>query len=102
MEKHCVDHSGHDAEIKTLMKFRDKMDGNNGNPGVLSRMGNAIDEKMELKLGLSLLTAVLVIVGTSYGLLFYSTREAHKDIAKIATSVAVIEKQLEIEEIKGL
>ncbi len=92
-KKHCEDCSGIMANIKNLCKFKDKLEGTNGDPGTLGRIFIAIDEKMSTKLALTLMGVILVMLSTSFGLLYDSQYKTLCELNKIKTSMAVIEEK---------
>ncbi len=95
-DDHCKDHTGVEAVITMLTKFKDRLEGANGNQGILQRIFDSIDTKISKGLCLTLMAAILLILSTCFTLLYHSQSTMKEDLTQIMVSVSAIKKEIEI------
>lgn len=92
----CLKHSGHDAKINELCKFKEKM--TESETGTIDRIWSALDNLSAQKIGRGLaivLTVALIgMIGTLFALIYQSNSTVLIEIGDIKADVAGIVEKL--------
>ena len=92
----CLKHSGHDAKIRELCKFKEKM--TESETGPIDRIWTALDKLSAQKIGrglaIALTVALLSMIGTLFALIHHSNSTILIEIGDIKADFAGIVEKL--------